>query len=154
MSQHAARGSKRRARLLLVVAAAAVAAVAVGAILSRNSRPQDLPAKLGDWIVQRDPSCLDGKPEIKRSRPSARPDLYPDLLPHAESLSVVACEYLGPVTVVLKFGSRAELTRAFAASKDARSSKWCFTGREAFDGSTLDPGELETFCRRLRGTIR
>ena len=119
-----------------------------------NSRPQSLPAKLSDWIAEREPSCLGGRPKIERSLPSARPDLFPDLLPHAESLAVVACDDLGPVTIVLKFRSRGSLTRAFARSNTARRDKWCFTGRDAFSGSTLDPGQLETFCRRLRGSIQ
>jgi hypothetical protein len=133
--------------------AALLAAIAAAAILYFTTRPQSLPAKLSDWIAEREPSCLGGKPKVERSKPSTRPDLYPDLLPHAESLAVVACEDLGPVTVVLTFRSRDELTRAFASSKSARRSKWCFSGREAFDGSGLDRGQLDSFCQRLHGTV-
>jgi hypothetical protein len=139
--------------MLFLAAAVALVALGVGAILYFSSRPQSLPAKLADWIAEREPSCLGGKPKIDRSPPSARPDLYPDLLPHAESLAVVACEEGGPVTIVLRFRSHAELARAFAGSASARRSKWCFSGREAFDGTTLDRGQLQDFCQRLHGTI-
>jgi hypothetical protein len=137
----------------LIIAAAGLVVFAAGATLYFTSRPQSLPAKLADWIAEREPSCEGGKPKIDRSEPSARPDLYPDLLPHAESLAVVACQDLGPVTIVLKFGSRGELTRAFANSTSARRSRWCFTGKEAFDGGSLNRGQLEMFCERLHGTI-
>src|SRR4051794_16922228 len=141
--------AKRPARLLLVLAAVGLVALGTGAVLYFSSRPQSLPAKLADWIAEREHTCLGGKPRIQRSLPSERPDLYPDLLPHAESLAVVACEEGGPVTIVLRFGSHAELARAFAGSTSARRSEWCFSGREAFDGSTLDRGQLPDFCRRL-----
>jgi hypothetical protein len=152
VSALAARGDQRRRRLLLPAAALIVAVVA-GAILYFTTRPQSLPEKLSDWIAERERSCLGGKPTIERTKPAARPDLYPDLLPHAESLAVVGCDYGGPVTIVLTFRSRGDLTRAFASSKSARRSRWCFTGREAFDGSGLDRGQLDAFCRRVDGTL-
>jgi hypothetical protein len=138
---------------LLIVAAVLLVAIGAGAIVYFTTRPQSLPATLSDWIAEREPSCLGGKPVIERSKPSARPDLYPDLLPRAESLAVVACRDGGPVTVVLKFRSRDSLARAFAGSVSARRSRWCFSGREAFSGSGLDRGWLDAFCERLHGTV-
>lgn len=129
-------------------------AIAVGTILYVSSGPQALPDKLSDWIADDEPSCLGGKPKVERLPPSERPDLFPDLLPHARTLAVVACEEGGPVTIVLSFGTRHAMNRAFAASKSARRDTWCLVGGQAFSGETLDPGELADFCRRLHGTVR
>lgn len=138
---------------MLIAAAGIVAVLAAAVIVYVATRPQSLPDKLSAWIAEREPSCLGGKPKVERAKPSTRPDLYPDLLPHAESLAVVACQDVGPVTVVLTFRSRDDLKRAFASSKSARHTEWCSSGREAFDGAGLDRGQLEAFCRRLHGNV-
>jgi hypothetical protein len=143
-----------RRTLVLVGAYALVSAIIAGVVLYLSSRQQSLPDKLSDWIAEREPSCLGGKPHVERSRPSDRPDLFPDLLPHARSLAVVACDYGGPVTIVLGFASPRDMTRAFAGSTSARGDIWCLKGREAFSGKTLDPGQLPDFCRRLHGAVR
>ena len=153
MSRAAAPRTTHRRRWLLI-AVVVVVVVAAVAVVHFASRSQDLPEKLSDLIAARDPSCLGGKPAIDRSRPSARPDLYPDLRPYAESLAVVACDYGGPVTVVLGFTSRSRLERAFTTSRGAGRSGWCFIGRMAFDGATLDAGQLPLFCKQLHGTLR
>jgi hypothetical protein len=101
------------------------------------------------------PHCLDGHASTETVRAADRPDLYPDLLPAARSAHIVACEHLGAVSVVVEFGSRAELERALGRSRSARSRAWCEVGAGAFDGNYLDrPTDLARYCRELRGTLQ
>jgi hypothetical protein len=102
--------------------------------------------------------CLGGEATQTHIRASDRRDLYPDLLPRAGSITVVSCERAGPVSIVLEFGSRAALGRAFASSHTARRRAWCFTGAGAFDdpGAYDSPGigDIRRFCRRLHGRVQ
>jgi hypothetical protein len=146
------RGALERPLIYVVTAVATLALIAGGvALVSYIRSPKTVPDKLDSWIHHDAGSCL-----MKREPVSAasRPDIYPDLLSRADSGVMVACDFGGPFTVVLGFGSRERLERAFAHSRSAAHSGWCIAGDEAFDGRWLDPGELRRFCGRLGGSLR
>ena len=86
----------------------------------------------------------------------------PELAPLTRSAVLVNCKFGGPTALVVKFSTRADLLRAFALipshpagrRPSAARDSWCLTGREAFTGGGLDPGDLPRFCARVHGTIR
>jgi hypothetical protein len=145
-------------RLYWALPVVAIALVAGAILLVRHlNEPDTLSEKVAGLILDATPhkSCLGGAASRTTVRASERPDLFPDLIPAARSAQVVACEHLGAVSVVLEFGSRGELERAFARSSSARSSGWCVVGAGAFSGRFLDrPADLARFCRELHGTVR
>lgn len=134
------------------------AVLIAGAILLVHhlNEPHTLSEKLGALMLdEAHHSCLNG--EVSRTRVSAaeRPDLYPDLLPHARSAENLACDYGGEVSTLMRFDDRAALETAFRRSRSARTSGWCVVGSSAFDGAFLDHRwSLRRYCARLGGTVR
>ena len=133
--------------------AAILVVAGVIALVRHLNEPTTLQERVAALVG--DPSCLGGGATRERVRAAERPDLYPDLLPQARSVVIVACDYGGPVSIVVEFHSAAALQRAFAHSRTARRSRWCVVGEGAFDGNTLDHrGDLARFCSRVHGTVR
>jgi hypothetical protein len=130
----------------------------VGAILLVRalSGPDTVAEKLGALMFDEGHhSCLNGHATIKGFTAAQRPDLYPDLLPRAHSVQMVACDDGGEVSTLVHFEDRAALDVAYRRSKSARDSGWCVVGSSAFDGAYLDhPWSLRFYCRRLHGTVR
>jgi hypothetical protein len=142
--------------VLVGAAAAGVAAIAYNA-----SRPDSLPDRLSNWVG--DPSCLGGKAQVKRGDVEDLKYGAPEFVRFADSLTIVTCEDLGPVTWVVRFRSRAELLHAFLLvprrapphRESVARDNWCLVGRSAFSGNTLDhKGDLPRFCCRVQGSIQ
>jgi hypothetical protein len=144
----------KRAQVLLIAGAVLV----VGAILLVRglSGPDTVAEKLGAMMFDEGRhSCLNGHATIERFTAAERPDVYPDLLPRAHSVEMVACEDIGEVSTLVHFRDRAALDLAFRRSKSAKDSGWCVVGSSAFDGGYLDHRwSLRRYCTRLHGTVR
>jgi hypothetical protein len=145
-----------RPRARWAVIGGALAVIGLLLLIHHLNQPHTLPEKVAALFDEADPdaNCLGGEPEQKRISASERPDLYPDLLAKAQSTTIVSCEFVGPVTIVVEFHSRGDLERAFAGSRSAGNRTWCITGAGAFDEVTVNHEGIAWFCQRLHGSIR